>query len=169
MEFQALGNIGEFVGAIAVVVSLLFLAFQVRENSRAVRFDSELKMRSFHSEGQKVMLGEDIVKVYQAGIRNLSALSEVDRARFNNLMFLRLNPLDVESMGRGLLDEDNVSGITGTSYYAKRPGFQEWWLFGRNHFSAPFVERFDAEIAEAKAQAIDAQNKRNVDENTDEE
>jgi hypothetical protein len=34
---EALGNIGDFIGGIGVVITLLYLAFQVRQNSRSVK------------------------------------------------------------------------------------------------------------------------------------
>ena len=34
---QLLGNYGEFVGAIGVVITLAYLAFQIRQNTRATR------------------------------------------------------------------------------------------------------------------------------------
>ena len=37
MNWVALGAIGEFVGAIAVVLSLAYLAAQIIQNTRAVR------------------------------------------------------------------------------------------------------------------------------------
>lgn len=37
---QALGNIGEFVGAVGVVVSLVYLALQLRQNTSSVRASS---------------------------------------------------------------------------------------------------------------------------------
>lgn len=37
MTLSDLGNLGEFIGAIAVVVSLIYLALQIRHNTRAVR------------------------------------------------------------------------------------------------------------------------------------
>ena len=37
MTLEDLGNIGEFVAAIAVVVSLLYLAIQIRQNTKTVR------------------------------------------------------------------------------------------------------------------------------------
>ena len=37
MTLEDLGNIGEFVGAIAVVMSLLYLAIQIRQNTKTVR------------------------------------------------------------------------------------------------------------------------------------
>ena len=36
MTLEDLGNIGEFVAAIAVVVSLVYLAFQIRQGSRQI-------------------------------------------------------------------------------------------------------------------------------------
>jgi hypothetical protein len=40
MDIQDLANIGEAVGGLGVVISLLYLAFQIRQNTRAVRSSS---------------------------------------------------------------------------------------------------------------------------------
>ena len=40
MTLEDLGNIGEFVAAIAVVISLIYLAVQIRQNTRSVRASS---------------------------------------------------------------------------------------------------------------------------------
>ena len=37
MSLQDLGNIGEFIGAVGVVASLIYLALQIRQNTKAVR------------------------------------------------------------------------------------------------------------------------------------
>ena len=37
---QLLGNFGEFVGAIAVVLTLVYLVFQIRQNTRSIRSQS---------------------------------------------------------------------------------------------------------------------------------
>ena len=37
MNWEALGAIGEIVGAVAVVLSLIFLATQIRQNTRSSR------------------------------------------------------------------------------------------------------------------------------------
>jgi hypothetical protein len=37
MTLNELGSLGEFVGAIAVVISLVYLALQIRQNTRAVQ------------------------------------------------------------------------------------------------------------------------------------
>ena len=40
VTLQDLGNIGEFIGAIAVVISLVYLAAQIRQNTRALHSSS---------------------------------------------------------------------------------------------------------------------------------
>lgn len=40
MDLEVLGSIGDFVGGFGVVVSLLYLAAQIRQNTRAVRSSS---------------------------------------------------------------------------------------------------------------------------------
>lgn len=49
MTVEQLGNIGEFVAAIATVITIIYLAFQLRQNTRA------LKATAF----QNVKLGTD--------------------------------------------------------------------------------------------------------------
>jgi hypothetical protein len=40
MSLEDLSNIGEFVAAVAVVVSLIYLAVQIRQNTRTVKLAS---------------------------------------------------------------------------------------------------------------------------------
>ena len=40
MDLEALGNLGDFVGGIAVIVTLIYLALQVRQNNRQLHENS---------------------------------------------------------------------------------------------------------------------------------
>jgi len=42
---QLLGSYGEFVGAIAVVITLVYLSVQIRQNSNAVQGSAEMEAR----------------------------------------------------------------------------------------------------------------------------
>jgi uncharacterized protein len=61
---QLLGNFGEFVGAIGVVVTLFYLAAQVRQNRQSV----DANTRALEDE-RKVRLAE----AYQSRLQNMSA------------------------------------------------------------------------------------------------
>ena len=80
MEHQAfaqmLGNYGEFIGAIGVVVTLGYLAIQIRQNTKALRVsayadfvDRHVQMVKFQAEHSAVISQPD----------NYAALSEEDR------------------------------------------------------------------------------------------
>ncbi len=43
MNWEAIGAVGEIVGALAVVLSLIYLAIQVRQNSNMARAESRLR------------------------------------------------------------------------------------------------------------------------------
>ena len=47
MNWEAIGAIGELLGALAVVVSLLYLAVQIRQNSRIVKGTSVQAITQF--------------------------------------------------------------------------------------------------------------------------
>ncbi|MBW2725788.1 MAG: hypothetical protein JRE71_15510 [Deltaproteobacteria bacterium] len=50
MTLQDLGNIGEFVGAIGVVTSLVYLALQIRQQSRQINENTNSLLRRVESD-----------------------------------------------------------------------------------------------------------------------
>jgi len=55
MNIEYLGSLGELVGGIAVIFSFIFLAFQIRQNTRAIRAQS-----SRESESENMYLNREI-------------------------------------------------------------------------------------------------------------
>lgn len=49
MTFQDLGSLGELVGGIAVVVTVVYLAIQIRHNTRGLDQNSDLMRMSFEA------------------------------------------------------------------------------------------------------------------------
>lgn len=38
--FESLGNIGDFIGGIGVIITLIYLAYQIRQNTNSIRVSS---------------------------------------------------------------------------------------------------------------------------------
>ena len=55
---QLLGNIGEFIGAIAVVVTLAYLAVQIRHNTRATRASMDYAIRSDFNRWHELVMAD---------------------------------------------------------------------------------------------------------------
>ena len=72
---QLLGNYGEFVGAIAVVVTLGYLAMQIRQNTSAVQ-SSRLERQFGSLAGWYEQLNDpDAARVWSEGVSHYQSLS----------------------------------------------------------------------------------------------
>ena len=86
---QLLGNYGEFVGAIAVVVTLGYLAVQVRHSREATEANTKsLKAAARFESGRywteetiRMALSPDMATIVATGFEDASRLNDGDRER----------------------------------------------------------------------------------------
>ena len=87
MNWEAISAIGQLVGALAVVISLIYLAREVRSNARASRLAS---MRSvsdaFNRWIQQLAEYPHLAELYYRGIHDFESLEGPDFVRFSALM-----------------------------------------------------------------------------------
>jgi hypothetical protein len=84
LNLDVLGNIGEAVGGLSVVVSLIYLAIQIRQNTRAVRATLFREgARSVNDYARTVLQDEATARIFLTGLREPDSLSQLDRLRFN--------------------------------------------------------------------------------------
>lgn len=94
MNIQDLGAISEIVSAFAVVVSLVYLAIQIRQNTkqveehtRAVRAAALHASLSYALETRlSVSTSGDVASIYARGMENPESLDETELIRFRLLM-----------------------------------------------------------------------------------
>jgi hypothetical protein len=94
MDIQILGSIGEFVSGIAVIISLVYLAQQIRSSSRATRFDSHMKLRLLTAESQKNLTDPQKAKIFREGLNDPDTLTEDERTSFFSMMYMMVNIAD---------------------------------------------------------------------------
>lgn len=90
MSWQDLGSIGESVSAVAVVISLVYLAFQIRQNTnqieqntktaRATAFDSSISQAMVAR--QTIFENEDVARIWHKGSQDPETLSEEELLRY---------------------------------------------------------------------------------------
>jgi len=95
---QLLGNYGEFIGAIAVVATLIYLAVQVRQNSRVieintgiVRADSWATTFQMEIEFDRLLIGDSEIMALWLRNGDKVDLNEIDLARWQRLVRGRIN------------------------------------------------------------------------------
>ena len=157
MTLQDLGNIGEFVGAIGVVASLIYLALQIRQSSQQISENTNSVLGSAESQDARVSsdflqsLAENpgLARVWRLGHSEPSKLTQDESTQFVMLMgsaFFRL----AGSFGqyqRGLLSEDSWEPYERLiSRYLDSPAVVEWWSRGDVPFARSFIDYVDARI-----------------------
>ena len=91
MSLEDLGNIGEFVAAVAVVVSLVYLAIQIRQNTHQITENvRSLQVAAFQSiqqSGHQVR-GQVLAEATSClkGLREPESLISEERLKFNMVM-----------------------------------------------------------------------------------
>jgi hypothetical protein len=117
MNWNAIAAIGELAGAVAVVVSLLYLARQINQNTRAMR-------RTAAHEAVEGMLNwfshaladPELSRIWTLGIERLDNPSEDEIAGFALLQFNLMKVAEdiaVPGMGDRIRDRPRVSADAG--------------------------------------------------------
>lgn len=94
MSWQDLGSIGELISAVAVVVSLVYLAFQIRQNTtqieentkaaQATAFDSSIN-HTFNARAV-IIENQDLARIYLEGSKAPGTLSDEDLLRYRLIL-----------------------------------------------------------------------------------
>ena len=150
MTIQDLGSIGEFVGAIAVVVSLVYLAYQIRQNTHAVRSSAQEEiLRDMQGFISLVASDSDTAEFYELGLADSSDLSRAERLRFSLILtrffysFGRMYYLHCE----GTLDPETWEAQKEIlRWMIKQPGVKRWWPSARSQIPASFADFVEGEM-----------------------
>ena len=151
MDFEALGGIGELLGAIAVVVSLIYVAGQIRQNTKTTSLSNHQNALSLFSAFTDWMVRDpELARLLRNGLHGFDSLSPDDRFRFSQMMmylFLFYN-YQRESQESGLLDEGLFSiWEAAVAGLLKMPGGAAWWAGAKSVFLPAARERLDEAIA----------------------
>ncbi len=156
MSWQDLGSIGELISAVAVFISLVYLAFQIRQNTRqidentrtaqAAAFDSSIT-HTFVAR-QTIIENEDAARIYLQGSNDPESLSEADLLRYrliiHNILWSIWNMQSQAQVGE-LAAETWSAQLTTLRRIASTKGFQWFWAEYAQEFGASF-QRVVAEL-----------------------
>jgi len=147
MSLDDLGNIGELVAAIGVIASLIYLAVQIRQNTRSVRAATHHSSARSATETQNVLAqSTDAARVFLVGSREPGELTEEERLRFDSVMlsiFMWFEDAFFQYQ-QSMVDLEYWEGREQALLsQLKRPGTASWWTRRSNFFARSFVAYVD--------------------------
>ena len=95
MNWDAIGAIGEIIGAVAVVVTLFYLARQINDSTRQARMASVAELNTIYNDSfLPIYNSAENMRIWVEGIEDPESLTKVEREIF--FLFVRrlLNPFD---------------------------------------------------------------------------
>ncbi len=159
---QALGNLGEFIGAVGVVISLIYLAQQLSHNSNAV------KASSFNSMIQNSLRllehqfrDKELAQFLAHAEKHPEELDEAGRFRWDSYMMAVYRHFGnlVYQHRVGALDERMWQSYQADLKQALRtPSWREWFARNRAVLSTPLQDEVSSLVLELRQQGLIPEN-----------
>jgi hypothetical protein len=142
MNWDAINAVSQLISSIAVVLSVLYLAIQLRSSTRVARVAAmDAAAAALRDVTKPFMENAELGRVWRTGLENMNALTADDQARFFHAAHQFLKALETIHYHYvyGLLDAQLWAGWRELlRHYVATPGI-EYYLSLRG---AVFSERF---------------------------
>lgn len=136
MSLDDLGNVGEAIGALGVITSLIYLAIQIRKNDVSTRASTTQSLLSTSTDMllQRVYSGFEFENATEFQKKTLlfAIFSHMNSAHYQR----RVGTLDDEAWS---MFDGRLRRLVRTS-----EDFDSWWEEYRINFTEPFVEYVDS-------------------------
>ncbi len=160
MNWDAVGAIGEIVGAGAVVLTLFYLALQIRHNTRQEQLESfQTAKLTFLGTLDQATLTTTDAEIFRRGLNHFSELSSGEQGVFHSRMHSLLHGFHgVWQMYKaGTLPEYELVAMRAIYVeFLLCPGGQQWWLAFKHVPPPHLVDYLDGEIEKAKGELAPA-------------
>ena len=144
MDWETIAAASEMVAALGVIVSLLYLARQVRSATDTARTSTyQAVVADFGALNRSMAESADLSDLFIQAMEDYDSLTPEERARISQVIFVCFH--NFENMyyqyRKGYLEEDMWLGWKRMMLtYAARPGFQTYWKMRSSVFSQSFVD-----------------------------
>lgn len=160
VNWDALGAIGEIAGAVGVIVSLLYLAGQVRSNARQVRHAAaQSVLDKLNSLITQLAFTAGAGDVWTRGLSGLDALrDDEERVRFSSMLMQAFRAYEevFHYRNAGLMEDWAWTHTRAPlDAFMRTPGFQQWWELRAEWFGDEFRAFVSDKMPEAAAALVE--------------
>ena len=146
MNWDAIGAVGEILGAGAVVLSLLYLGTQIRNQNREARAAAMHEIAEGFRDAQLPYIDPDFAQVHIRAIENFDELSDAERVQTiaAGQVLLRVWEEAYYQHADGRLDEHIWNSMVRQySSYMSAAALKRVWALRRDFYDEGFQEYVD--------------------------
>ena len=148
MNWDAIGAIGELIGGAAVIATLIYLAIQLRQNTKGIRAQSYYNVVSGKNAlYRELAANRELFNILVQGLAGDPPLATIiDGSRVHLLLYAFMNEFETTFLlyKAGAVEEEiwlrdkaQMAGMIGF------PGMINWWSLAKQYFHKDFL----AEVA----------------------
>jgi hypothetical protein len=154
LDITTLAAWGEFIGGIGVIVSLVYLASQIRMNTKTVRASNLGGHIAAAADWNRMMVDPAAASLYVRGLEDFVGLSAEDQVRFNgliaNLFGMTTNARHLRQ--QGLFDAEAFRFQENSlAHLLKSRGARQWWTANRHWWQPEFRDYVDGLVRKGEA------------------
>jgi len=147
-------SIGEIISSVGVVISLIYLAIQIRSNTDAERSATYRSIVSdFGAMNNAMAATPELSYLFTEGMENYHQFEPRDKARISQSFFQCFHYFEnmYYQHKKGYMDDDVWLGWKRLmlTYYSA-PGFQTWWQHRHDVYSKSFADFLASEEPDKK-------------------
>jgi hypothetical protein len=158
MNWDAMGAIGEIVGAIGVIATLGYLAIQTKHNTRAVNASTFQGNAAIWQDMFLALAGTDASEAFARG---MLGSRDIDALTFQKFwMVCRTLFLNFENQyyqyRQGTLDEEAFKGYEESmcDMALSWPGIRAWWPLNHDSYGSAFVDYIERLLTSTRERAV---------------
>jgi len=152
MDLQALANIGEILGGVAVIISLLYLAVQVRQGTQAQRTENYARALDRVATMQALLSQDgDLTRLFSRGVIDEASLTAQERIQFTWILYEAFGAFEFmfhASKSDAIPEEVWTRWSVATAWWLTFPGVLAWWKAKPVPFTESFTSFVDSLIKE---------------------
>jgi hypothetical protein len=141
LDIETLGNLGEFIGSIAVLITLVYIAGQTRQTVTAAKQQGNSDLLTRRQDLMRPLTNDrDFIDVFSRGCSR-EKLDAIDAQRFTSFgINLTAHVQDAYIQYKaGLIDEDVWEAERSILLVClSQPGFRDWWEHGQQYVTPEF-------------------------------
>ena len=141
MEWEAIGAVGELFGALAVVLTLGYLAVQVKQNSQGMKVAAKIDIEKSFGEYTGLILQDSALLELQLRGMKGEELGEVEYAKFSLLMqkaTRSFSSMYYQYQTQGLSNDQWYESFRLIRWFTFAPGYRSWWKKNEGNYRAEF-------------------------------
>ena len=151
MNWEAIGALAETLGAVGVIISMGYLALQIRTSNKMARSEAKIAATSQMTSMLDSFISEPTSSdVWARGRRNLHDLTTEERSLFDNIAlkgFFGFSSQYFQFRINTIEQDDWSEAYRAAMWWLEGQGMRDWWReFGHKIQSDSFQEFIDAEI-----------------------